>query len=281
MRSALKIGFCCVLLGGMIAALWYRQRANDRLTVEIESLRRQTSDLGLLQADNQRLIAAAPDRAEAARKKREELGRLQAQISAWKNQIEGLERRREQASQRPAPTPRPETPLVPLPGMMTLGSIQNVGRDTPAHLAQTKIWAFLHQDWQALADMNAFEPEALAQFDAAFAKLSAAEQMKFGNPVRMATMLAFKSDESPPPPSAAQLAGPAMTVVAENVIGPDDVDVVSRTQISADKTRDHPPVRVHRFPDGWKFVPPPASAEERKVAIDAIPPTQRKVLSRD
>lgn len=281
MRTALKIGFCCVLLGGMIAALWYRHRANSRLATEIESLRRQTSDLGVLQADNQRLIAAAPDRAEAARKKREELGRLQTQISVWKNQIEALERRREQASQRPAPTQRPETPpLVPLPGMMTLGSIQNVGRDTPAHLVQTKLWALVHKDWQTLADTWAWPPETLAHFDAAFARLSPAEQMRFGNPMRMAMMLAFESANSSWP-SAAELAGPAMTVVAENVIGPDDVDVVSRTQISADKTRDHPPVRVHRFPDGWKFVPPPASAEERKVAIDAIPPTQRKVLSRD
>lgn len=274
MRTALRIGFCCVLLGGMIAALWYRDRADGRLAAEIESLRRQTSDLSVLQADNQRLIAAAPDRAEAARKKREELGLLQAQISIWKSQVETLERRREQASQRPAPTQRPETPLVPLAGMMTLGSNQNVGRDTPAHLAQTRMWAIVHQDWQTLAEANAWEPEALAYFDAAFAKLSPAEQMKFGNPVRMAIMSAFKSAESSPP-SAAQLAGPGLTVVAENVIGPDDVDIVYRLQISADKTRDSPPTRVHRFPDGWKFAPPPVSAEERKVMTDAIPPTQR------
>jgi hypothetical protein len=281
MKTALKIGFCCVLLGGMISGLWYRQRAIDRLTAEIESLRRQTSDLSVLQADNRRLIAAAPDRAEAARKQREELAGLQAQISIWKSQVDTLERRREQASQRPAPSPRPEMPpLVPLPGMMPLGANQNVGRDTPAHLAQTRIWAIAHREWQTLAEVSAYEPEALAQFDAAFAKLSPAEQMKFGNPVRMVTMLAFKSDESSPP-SAAQLAGPGLTVAAENVIGPDDVDIVYQLQISADKTRESPPVRVHRFPDGWKFVAPPASAEERKAMLDAIPPTQRKTLGKN
>lgn len=274
MKPALKIGFCCVLLAGMTAALWYRHRANDRLAGEIESLRRQNSDLSVLQADNRRLIAAAPDRAEAARKKREELDRLQAQISIWKNQIETLERRREQASQRPAPTQRPETPLVPLPGMMTLGSVQNVGRDTPAHLAQTKLWALVHKDWQTLADTSAWPPETLAHLNVAFSKLSPAEQMRFGTPMRMAVMLAFESATSSWP-SAAELAGPAMTVVAENVIGPDDVDIVSRMQISADKTRDYPPVRVHRYPDGWKFASPPASAEDRQVMLDAIPPTQK------
>lgn len=279
MRPVLKIGFCCILLGAMTAVLWYRHRANDRLVTEIESLRRQTSDLSMLQADNRRLIAAAPDGAEAARKKREELGRLQAQISVWKSQVETLERRREQASQRPAPSPRPEMPpLVPLPGMMPLGANQNVGRDTPAHLAQTRVWAIVHQDWQTLADANAWEPEALAYFNAAFSRLSPDEQARFGTPERMAVMSAFNSDGSSP--SASQLAGPGLTVAAENAIGPDDVDIVYRNQISPDKTKDSPPVRVHRFPDGWKFVAPPASAEERQAMLDAIPPTQRAVLGK-
>ena len=165
MKTALKIGFC-VLLGGMVATLWYRQRSNGRLETEIENLRRQNSDLTVLQADNRRLIAAAPDRAEGIRKKREELIRLQAQIAAWQNQIETLDRRREQASRRPPPSEPPV--LVPLPGMMTLGTNQNVGRDTPAHLFQTKTWAILHEDWQALADSYAWEPETLAELNASF-----------------------------------------------------------------------------------------------------------------
>lgn len=274
--TALKIGFC-VLLGGMVATLWYQQRSNGRLETEIENLRRQNSDLTVVQADNRRLIAAAPDRAEGIRKKREELIRLQAQIAAWQNQIETLDRRREQASRRPPPSEPPV--LVPLPGMMTLGANQNVGRDTPAHLFQTRMWAIIHQDWQTLADSYAWEPEALVEFNATFSRLSPEEQARFGTPERMAVMSAFNSSNSSP--SASQLAGPGLTVAAENVIGPDDVDIVGRTQISADKTKDSPPMRVHRFPDGWKYTFPPASAEQRKAMIDATPPTQRKVLGKN
>jgi hypothetical protein len=274
MMRALKIGLGLLVVGTALI-LVQQQRSNGRLRAEIEALRQQNRDLGELQAENRQLVAAAPNQAEAIRMKREELARLQAQIVAWQKQVETLEQRRVPAV---TPAPRPP-PLVPLPGMMTLGEFQNVGRDTPAHLFQTRMWAMLHEDWQTLADSWAWDPETLAELNATFSKLSPEEQARFGTPERMALMSALKRGDGAS--STPELAGPGPKIVAENVIGPDDVDIVGRTQISSDQTKDHPPMRVHRFPDGWKFMPKPVSAAERKATIDAIPPTQRATLGKN
>jgi hypothetical protein len=256
----------------MMATLWYRQRCNGELETEIEMLRRQNSDLVVLRADNRRLMGEAPARAEATRKKQEELARLQTQITAWQKQIETLKQRRDQEKQRTLQPPPPEPPMEPLPGMMARNTLQNVGRDTPSHLFQTRLWAIGHSDWQTLADMYAWPPEALTDFNAAFSRLAPEEQARVGSPERMAVMSIFQASDSSPSPSP--FAGRPVGVT-ENVVGPDDVDLVFRQQISPDKIRDAPPQRVHRFPDGWKFVWPAASSEEKKAMFDATPPTQR------
>lgn len=276
MRPALKIGCYCILLGGMMATLWYRQRANGRLETEIEMLRRQNSNLSVLQADNRRLIAEAPERTEAMRKKREELDRLQTQSIAWRKQIETLEKQREQQKrradqekERDLESERLES-MVPLPGMMARNTLQNVGRDTPAHLFQTRAWALAHSDWQTLAETSFFPPDTLVEMNAAFSRLAPEEQAHIGSPEAMATKLAFQSSKIFILPTA----------VTETVIGPDEVELVPRIQISPDKINDGRPQRVRKFSDGWKYARPSATVEEKKAMIDATPPTQREMLGK-
>ncbi len=272
MRTALKIGFCCVLLGGMIAALWYRHRANGRLVTEIESLRRQTSDLGVLQADNQRLIAAAPVRADAMRKKREELVRLEAQIITWRKQVEVMERRGASAVAQSRVTNDQVPSTVLAPGMMRSESMQNVGRTTPTLAMQTLFWAQNHANIPTIEEGVAFDPEAKVKLDALFAELSVAEQAHFGSPERLAAAVVAEANQN-------RGGGPGMPIqMIEKPQGPETVEVALRVQLPNGQLKDAKTLQLRRYPDGWKVMLPPEETDMLRTLLNGLPPAQRMRL---
>lgn len=271
MRTALKIGFCGVLLGGMIAALWYRHRANDRLATEIESLRRQNSDFTVLQADNRRLIADAPDRAEAARKKREELARLQAQIMTGKKHVEAAKRGRAQTEVLSQSNENQVSPPVLGPGMMLGSAMQNVGRASPGLAMQTGLWAQRHGDAQTMAAGLAFEPEARVKLDALFAELSAADQAQFGSPERLVAALATEANS----PSH-RGGGPEIPIqIVEKMQDPATAEVLLRLQLPNGQVKDGKLLQLRHHADGWKIVLPVAEVEWLEAMWKALPPSQR------
>jgi hypothetical protein len=266
--NSIRLTFVGAAVLAFTAVLIQGERRNAALRSEIGQLRNRTKDGAVLREENTRLVTNEPARAEKMRRDLEELGRLSAQVSRMEGQLKEVESLRN----RPAAPEHPVTRIVPLPGMIAQEALQNVGRATPSNLAQTNLWAWIHGDWQTIADSRVYDPKDEATLKALFLELSPEEQARCGSPERMVFMLSAGNG----PVSAQQLAeAPPVGIAAEKALGPDDVEIVQRRQISPEKVVDDPPIRAHHFPDGWKFMMPLGIAEQLKASIGATPPTQR------
>lgn len=270
--KALRLGMICALAGGVLAVWMHQQKSNARLAADVEMLRRQNSEIPVLQADNRRLAATVSARAEAVRSKQEERERLQAQITALRKQVEAMEQRRAaaQAQARARSEPKPSPVLAP--GTMLVESMQNVGRTTPTLALQTGFWAQSRGDVQTILDGLVLEPAGKAKLDALFGELSATEQAHFGSPERLAAILVAG-------PMLNRGGGPGTPVqIVEIMQSAETAELGLRVPLPSGEFKDIKTVQFRRYADGWKAVLPAGETEMLRNLLHGLPPSQRMRL---
>ena len=272
------LGLACV--AGLAAVLAYQFRLNARTRDEIEGVRFKVREIDSLRTEHVRLAAIEPARAKLIHGDQEELERRKIEAEALRAQLMKL---KESNLSRTAPEAgalariKAQAAAVPvLQGMLTPETIQNVGRATPSRAWQTQMWASLRGETTIKAESIAFDQRDHDALQAIFDGLAEDERSGFETPEQMG--VSVMAMDSHPVPVSLRIGFPRVQVVTETLSGPDDAQIVTRSQNYNGEIRNNPPIQMHRFPSGWKLMLPPNSSETVLATILAMPPSQRLTL---
>jgi uncharacterized coiled-coil protein SlyX len=257
-----------IVAAGLATMAGFLYRSNSRLRSDLEAMRQQNREIAVLEAQRDRFASIAPARAKQLRERQAEISSLQAQIVVLTAQLAALESSRN----KPAPIEAAPPTVSLAPGMMTVESMQNVGRATPQNALQTGMWAQNQKDLPAIMESFAFGTDAKAKLEALFRELPDEERTRFGSADRLAAIVTadVASSRGNAPPLQ----------FTERSRSGDTAEVAIQMQLPDGQIREARTLSLRLFPDGWKVVLPAQEVEALGSYLNALPPAQRKALIR-
>lgn len=160
--------------------------------------------------------------------------------------------------------------------MLTAGTVRDVGLATPADARQSGFWSATQGDPALIMGRLGFDEEGRAALDRLFAGLDETERRALGTADRLAgKVFAAQGATLSPPVASGPMSFPRERIVAETVLGPDEVQLTIEIQGNHEAPQVRPPVRMRRFADGWKELLTVDDVTSIAQALEAMTPSQR------
>jgi RNA polymerase sigma factor (sigma-70 family) len=229
--TKLQAGIVFAVIAAGSAGLVLQHQTVARQRMEIVSLRKVAEENAQLRTENARLATSAAQLA-----------------SGYTDPAKGGQKGdHPRASQVPGMPMAGEKLGIPLaPGLTPVESLGNAGRSTPRTAFATQLWAARTGNIDLEAEAIALKPNERATLQALMASLPPDLTSQYNTPEKL---MAFALAGSPNPVGG-------MQVLAETVLGPDDVTLQTQWQHTDDTIVHQSNVQLHQDSDGWKMVVP-------------------------
>jgi hypothetical protein len=248
----LKIGIAsAALFAGVATPIILQQQSNNRLRVEIETLRQQNETLKLSPQNNESAPLAADVNDSQKTDEHAELLRLRGQVAAFRQISQDLaqaEIRRLAAAKSDALAAKlaqSNGQQLSAEQLKPAAEWSNAGIATPSSAYETWNWARAHSDPDALAATLVLDKDARTKAEALLASLPESVRARYGSAERMMAMMQLNMQP---------------TVTAMRVLSQDQADsdttIIHTQWQGADGQLSQNDWTLRRAQDGWRLLIP-------------------------